>query len=211
MNAGFSNLDTLRKKLLAGSLMGETKFDPQITLIGLGMAGAIESLLNRKLARVAGDIEVLPADRNNFVLSRYPLETLTLTELKIIESDGWVAQDASVIKAVDTANGIVNWRGDCDAGPDYAQVRFTYTGGFFWETAEPDDAGYPTAIPAGAALLPDAIRQAWLLQCQQVWAACDKLGLGLADEPDKQSKLADIKPSPLIKQMLTSYIRYQMT
>ena len=210
MNAGLSNLDSLKKRLLASSTQGDTGFDLAIQGIGLGMAGRVETFLNRKLARVVGWQEILPADRINFLLSRFPVETMTTIELKPTEADGWILQDATFYQSLDLQSGMVICPEDIDPGEYYSQVRFTYTGGFWWEPAEPGDAVYPTAQPAGSNLLPDDIRTAWLMMCQQVWDSTDVLGLGLVSEPGKETDLQEIKMSALVREMLRPYVRNQM-
>ncbi|MDB6108333.1 MAG: hypothetical protein JWR69_83 [Pedosphaera sp.] len=212
MNVGFSNLDTLKKHLLAGSLANETKFNTVITALGHGMAAMVASYCNRSFLRTVGAVEILPADRANFLLSRFPLEALTSVELKLSEADGFVVQPATFYQTIDLKNGMVILPDGADAGPYYAQVRFTYTGGYWWETLEPDDVagGYPSAMPAGATALPHDVIQAWLLQCQHVWDARDKLGMNLADKPGEQAKLAEVKLIPLVETMLTPYTRYNL-
>jgi hypothetical protein len=211
MNAGFSNLDTLRKQLLPGTLANERRFDQVFTALGLGTAAAFENFCNRKFNRVADDTEILPADKCQFLLSRYPVETLTAIDLKTTEADGFVAQTVNTfVRTVDLKSGIVNCPEGADAGPWYAQVRFTYTGGFWWETLEPDDASYPSPQPAGSTALKEDLRLAWLMQCEAIWAQRDKLGIGLTDAPATQSKVAALDLSPLVKQMLAQFVRYNL-
>jgi hypothetical protein len=59
--------------------------------------------------------------------------------------------------------------------------------------------------------LPDIVKAAWLLQCQEVWNKRDKLGLAMTDEPDKQVSLASLKLIPIVQQMLQPFVRYQLT
>lgn len=206
MNAGFSNLDTLKKHLLAGTLKNDLRFDAVIRGLGLGVAQQFGSHCNRKFARVAGYAETFPADRAEFVLSRLPVETVTLSEVKLTEADGWVTQDTTFIRAINLAAGIINI-GSGDAGPHYAQVRFTYTGGYWWDTAEPDDATYPTTQPAGSTAIPDDLLNAWVLQCRHVWARMNKLGTDvLADkQPANTTPPEDFAPS--VEKTLFNYTR----
>ena len=210
MNAGLSNLDTLKKHLLANTLAGNPQFDLVIQAIGLGMAAGFEQYCNRKFARLIGAQDVLPGDRVNYLLSRYPLEALTTVELKLDEADGYVVQTSDFVNTVDLKNGMVLLPNEADPGDELSQVRFTYTGGFWWEPLEPDDAAYPSALPAGANALPDDLKLAWLLQCQQVWDARDQIGLSLVDAPGTQQTIDTLKLSPLVKTMIAPYVRYQM-
>lgn len=212
MNAGFSNFDTLKKHLLGGSTAkNETRFDTKMKLIGLGMAGAIESFCNRKFSRCVGAQEILPADRVQFLLSRFPIETVSAVEIKQNETDGFILQQTSPIVTIDQEAGIVSFASGSDAGRFTSQVRFTFTGGFWWEKSEPDDVDYPTNLPTGANLLPPDLQLAWLLQCEIVWSKLDKLGLSLTDDPDEQSKISDLKLDGMVKQMIGQHVRYNLT
>ncbi len=213
MNAGFSNLDTLKKHLLPSTLKSDVRFDKVILALGLGVAGQFANATLRKFARVAGDTEVFPADHCEFILSRVPLESVSQAELKLSEADGWIVQDAAFIRAINLTDGIINI-GERDAGPYYAQVRFTFTGGYWWETLEPDDDAYPSAMPSGATAIPDDLFQAWLLQCRTVWQAMDKLGTDvLASGASGQfvtGTISTLGLIPLVKQTLTDFIRYKL-
>lgn len=216
MNAGFSNLATLKAHLLAGSLASadETAFNTAITSLGLGMAAAFERHCHRKFARVAGDVEIFSADYCQFPLARFPVESVSAIDLKTTEADGWVAQTVNeFIRTINLAQGIVYLPDGSDAGPYYAQLRFTYTGGYFWNTLEPADTGYPTALPSGATVLPDDLKLAWLLQCEAVWKARDKLGTEIIERDDVKfvnSALSELKLIPQVKAILQPFIRMKL-
>lgn len=215
MNTGFANLDTLKEHLLAAALRATTTYDEQLIDLGLGMAGLIEQFCNRKFSRLVNDTAVFPADRCEFLLPRTPLESVSLVEVKILEADGWVTQtDPNFIRAVDLANGIVDC-GPGDAGPYYGQVRFTFTGGLFWNTLEPDDANFPAALPTGATVLPDELRLAWLLQCKHVWQTIDPRGVkivaGTAEgKAVPQQVFGDLDLIPQVKSLIRQFIRYSL-
>lgn len=209
MNAGFGNLDSLKRHLLAGSMAGETRFDQVIVDVALGVAGAMENFCNRKFARAVGDKAVFQADRASFILPRYPLEAVTAVEAKATDGDGWVAQELSFIQATSLASGIIYLQEQPDAGPYWSQVRFTFTGGYWFETLEPDDENYPSAMPDGATPLPAELRLAWLLQCREVWNKIDKIGAGLVDVPDNQTKTGVLDLSPMVKRTLGQYVLMQ--
>lgn len=210
MNAGLGNLDSVKKHLLAGTLKAEPRFDALIQDIAKGVSGIMENFCDRKFARVAGDKVVLQADRSSFSLPRYPVETITLVELKLKDSDGFQAQDMTLIESTSPRAGMVYLSDKSDGGPYWGQVRFTYTGGFWFESLEPDDANYPSAMPAGANALPDELRLAWLMQCREVWNKFDKLGTGIVDKPDEQTLIGKLELAPMVKQMLNSYRRLQL-
>jgi hypothetical protein len=208
MNSGFSNLATLKAHLLGDALRASTEFNEVILALGLGVAGIIERHCNRKFARAVGSTDILPADRIQFLLPRFPIESVTAIDVKRSESEGWVAQTVNEFaKTIDLRSGIVHREDGPDAGDYSTQVRFTYTGGFFWEQLEPADMGYPTAQPAASTALPHDVRLAWLLQCQDAWQRRDKLGADIAQSSDFQSALAEIELLPFVKMNLRNFIR----
>lgn len=212
MNAGFSNFATLKKHLLGGSsAKNETRFDLTIKMIGLGMASAIENFCgSRKFFRAEDAKEIYPADRCQWIVARYPVESVASVEIKVNETEGFVLQTPSPIVTVDTVAGIINFSGSADAGAPTSQVRFTLTGGYWWETLEPDDDEYPSTMPEGANPLPEDLKLAWLMQCEVIWSKSDKLGTGLVDDPEAQSKVSTLELSPLVKQMLGQFVRYNL-
>ncbi|MEN6533036.1 MAG: hypothetical protein ABFD89_05195 [Bryobacteraceae bacterium] len=206
MNCGLSNLDRLKAHLLpAGTMAGERKFDEVIKDLGLGVAEDMENYCNRKFVRAVGDTAIFQADRNSFVLPRYPVEEVTLVELDARDGNGFVAQSADFVQSVSLPSGVVYLSGNPDAGKFWAQVRFTYTGGYWFEQLEPEDAGYPTAQPAGAVALPNGLRLAWLNHCRAMWNAWDKLGVGLVDAPNAQTTIGEMEFSPAVKRALANY------
>jgi len=210
MNCGLGNLDTLKRHLLpSGTMAGQTQFDPVITDLGQGVAEDMENFCNRKFERAVGDLAVFQADRNSFVLPRYPVEAITLVELDMKDGNGFMAQDPTFIQSASLASGVVYLPERPDAGPYFGQVRFTYTGGYWWEELEPDDATYPTQQPAGSTALPKGLRLAWLNHCRAVWSAWDKLGTGLTDKPDIQTTIGEMDFSPAVKRTLGNYQQMQ--
>lgn len=210
MNVGLGNLATLKRHLLPASMLSQTSFDPLITDLGLGVAARFEQYCNRKFIRAVNATEVFPADRSHFLFSRFPIESISLSEVKLTEADGWVVQASGFIRSIDQIAGVVYTPGQVDVGPYYAQVRFTFTGGYFFETLEPTDGGYPTAQPNGSTILPDDLRLAWLLQCRQAWDLIDKLGTSIATEPKKNNALADLQLTPEVKRTLDNYGRMEL-
>lgn len=209
MNAGFSNLDFLKKQLLPKSV-SDKRFDAVILALGTGVATQFSNYCQRPFCRLVNATEVFPADRAEFILSRAPLETVTQSELKVAESDGWVVQtDPNFIRALNLINGIIDC-GPGDAGPYYGQVRFTFTGGYFWEQLEPDDAGYPSQLPAGANAVPSDLVNAWLLQCRHLWSLMDKVGTDLLKDGAEKSLRFPDDFAPTVENILGDYIRFKL-
>lgn len=217
MNAGFSNLATLKAQLLAPTLLADTTFDAVVTRLGLGVAAAIENFCNRKFARVAGATDIFPADRIHFQLNRYPIESISKIELKLTEAGGFVSQTVnSFVQTIDLANGMVYLPDGPDPGPYHAQLRFTYTGGYWWDTADTGDTEPPVdpeTIPSGAAALPADLLHAWLLQCELVWKVRDNLGTNLIDDAAKAvtSGLSELKFAPEVLRSISDYQRMCLT
>jgi hypothetical protein len=211
VNAGFSNLDTLRKHLLAGSLGAETKFDTVLKAIGLGVAGMFDKLCNRKLA-YAEDAEVIfSGDRDHFVLPHYPVLSINSIESRYNDADAWEDSESALVNS-DSASGLVRFYGPL--GDHQLRVRVVYTGGYWFKTAEPDDEAFPGELPVGATALPEDIAAAWLLQCEQIWQTKDRLGTGLVGGDGGQflnTRLSTLELLPIVKQMLQGHIRYQLT
>jgi len=224
VNAGFSNLTTLKQTLLAKTISSDTRFDDFIAAIGLGIFGQIERYCNRKFMWQVGSQEEFQADRSSFVLERFPVVApITLVEYKQDEQTGWVVQPQNtsaanliapaplIIRSLDTKNGIIYFPDDDDCGEYYSAMRFTYTGGYFWEQLEPDDAAHPSAVPAGASLLPDSVRLAWLLQCKHVWKNQDKTGVDLLKSGDVRSLRFPEDWAPSVEKILDDHVRMAWT
>lgn len=210
MNAGLSNLATLKGWLLAASLVDATDYDAQILAIGQGVALALEKYCNRKFGRAVGATFECTADRTHVVLDRYPVEALTTIEQRDTLAGGWsplVINDVVENRADD--RGLVYF--NAPQGIYLSRLRFTYTGGFFFEQLEPADVGYPTATPAGATALPADLLLAWKLQCEHVWTQRDKLGLQLAKEQSTPAALAAIELLPVVKEHLRPFVRYALS
>ena len=169
----------------------------------------MEQFCNLEFERLVDDQVVFGADRSSFILPRYPVEAITAVELKLTDEDGWEAQELTYIRSTSPLSGLVYLPESPDAGKYWSQVRFTYTGGYWFETLEPDEEGYPSALPAGARALPHDLRLVWLTQCREVWNKLDKLGTGLVDKPDAQTALAELDFSPMVKRMLGNYMLMQ--
>ncbi len=208
MNAGLTNLDTLKKVLLASSLAGETKFDARIAAIGLGMAGAFDKFCNRRLGYKANDTIQFSGDRPHYYLPRYPIVSVASIQMRYFRTDAWADISDQPI-SMNEEIGMVHF--GYTLGRQPLQVLATWTGGYWFETLEPEDDGYPSAAPAGAALLPDDLRSAFLLQCEHVWDSSDQLGTGLVDKPGEQSAIEKLDFPPIVKTILKGYVRYQLS
>lgn len=209
MNAGFANLKYLKAQLLAEALRVDTSYDAQLLAIGLGVVAQFEQFCDRKFARVEDATHIIDADRAQFLLNRFPLESVSAIAVKFTEADGWEEQTVNdYVRKIDLAAGIITLPDD--AGPDYAQVRFTFTGGYWWDqTAEGNDE-----MPAGATGIPDDLRLAWILQCRTAWQAIDKIGQDITKTGSSSQfvtgSLGGLDLTPTVKQMLGQYQRFNL-
>jgi hypothetical protein len=210
MNCGLSNLDTLRKHLLATSLGAETKFDPVLRAIGLAVNGMFETFCNRKFAWSTEAQITFTADREHFVLPRYPIAEVASVSLRETNAEEWeVLADEPLL--TDEASGIIRF--NSKLGNERALVKVVWSGGYWFETKEPDEPDFPSEMPAGATALEDDIRGAFLLQCEQVWQTHDADGttiIGTGAGQFLNTKLSTLDLVPLVKQMLQGKIRYAL-
>ena len=214
MNAGLSNLATLKAQLLAVSLQANTSYDAIIKAIGLGVAAQIDKHCNRILMRTVGQVDTLRSDRRHWYLRNYPVEAITALAKKDSEADGYVAfplppNGSSLVQVMDLPRGYINFISI--QGYFFSQLQITYNGGFWWPMLDVGDAGYPDAQPAGSYALPADIQLAWFLQCQEVWRQIDKLGSQIAENPEAQTSVGRIQLCDAARELLKGHIRYQIS
>src|ERR1700689_2722959 len=131
MNAGLSNLTTLKAQLLAASLRADTDYDAPITAIGLGVAAQFDTFCNRGLARVVAQQDIFRADRRHWWLNRFPVEAVTYTEKKDSEADGYVSfplppDGNALIQSMDLGSGYIMFI--ALQGYYFSMIRVTYNG-----------------------------------------------------------------------------------
>lgn len=204
MDAGLSNLWTLKAHLLPEAIRARPTYDETMLTLGRGTAWLMQRHCNRELARVAGATHTAEAgDRTVIVLPRYPIEEVTAVELRTRPTDPWESQDLDCIARIDHAAGLVIL--ESPMGIWHSMLRLTYTGGYWWSTTEPPDA---EAQPAGSTALPADLQLAWLLQCEHTWSQRDRLGTGIAAGPGERSKIADVTLLEGTVEALRPYLRH---
>ncbi len=204
------NLIELKRRLLPATLLTQTTYDETITAIGRGVAGLMDKKCNRKFARSTAAQDQFSADRLSYVVERFPVESITTIEIRDNIDAGWVTQDSSLILNRDDAAGLIHF-GTIIAS-HLAQVRLTYSGGYWYDTAETED----TALPSGATRVPYDVKEAWYLQCESVWQVRDKLGTNILSAGGGGGALLGMSlPGldliPMVKQILGGHQRFQMT
>lgn len=200
MNAGLSNLATLKTHLLA-DLSASTDYDDRIAALGQLVAGQLEQHCNRRWERTVGATYTVPSDAVVYVLDRLPIETITTVEGRDRQSDSWV-DETTALEHYNPWSGVVHL--STYLGDHKSQVRFTYTGGYWWDTSE-DDSG---SLPSGATALPADLRGAWLMQCEHLWRHADKLGLAIGEPSESTPGLETVQLIPTVRQALTRYVRF---
>jgi hypothetical protein len=219
MNCGLGNLDSLKKYLLASTIQQDTRFDTNIKAIGLGIAGLFDTFCNRKFAYADNLTQIFSGDRDHWYMPNYPVVSFSKVELRYFKSDAWTNVSGQPL-AVNEETGLLHFGYTLGRSP--IQVRVTWSGGYWFEQLEPDDAGYPSAPPAAVAAataiepakfaLPDVIKSAWLFQCAEVWKRADKLGVNLIEKESamhSREHLLDLVP--LVESMIQPFKRYQIS
>jgi hypothetical protein len=206
MNAGLSNLATLKAHLLAPALAASTDYDARIATVGQAVLGLFEQHTGRIFAYAAGEAVILSGRWSIFILERLPIQTITTIEARESEGDDWVTQTEG-LDYFSAKSGVVKLSAQLTAGT--GQIRVTYTGGFWWEQLEPTDFAYPSTMPTGATPLPPALQAAWLLQCEHTWRQLDKLGTAITEAPPAQA-LPPINLIPAVERQLAAWRVYSL-
>ncbi len=226
MDLGLGNLDTVRKYVLPATMQQDTQWDSVIAAIALGVARRLESYCNRKFGRFENDVAQFNSNRSMYILPRYPIETITSLSLRATSTDPW--QDVSeLILQEDVFDGMLYF--GTFIAESIVMMRAIYTGGWFYETLEPTDEGYPTAQPGGAydpvenedgsfALLDPRfgaadLQQAWLMQILHEFELKDRLlPTGLANEKRKAAnwRLEETQLLPEVQSVVNAYRRFQV-
>lgn len=160
MDAGFSNLTFLKKRLLLASDVSGTDYDEAVLSLGLGVRGLFEDECDRSFARQQNAVWEAPADRDYVILPIYPLESVATIELRDNLTDGWKADEAMNILP---DSGIVYFVGAL--GSYGSTVKITYTGGYWWDTTE-NGTG---SLPSGAYPVPQGLVLLWAQFCKYIW------------------------------------------
>lgn len=207
MNAGLSNLATLKAWLLPTGMLAGTDYDDQILAIGKGVAGQLEQHCNRLFLRSVGDTFECNADRMHVSLPRYPVESVASVALQTDLTTGFVAQ-TDPIQNQSLIAGLLYFAGMM--GVSSERMRVTYTAGYWFEPLEPADVSFPTTPPVGAALVPDVLQLAWKIQCEHVWQQRDKLGLSIGDKPSATPAIVQLDLLPVVSKLTQPFRRFTL-
>lgn len=205
-NLGLGTLNDMKASILPSAVVADTQFDVLLQEIGKGVAAAFENHCNRELGYSATATFECGADRSRISLPRFPIVSITSIEQRDTIADGWTAL---------TVNDAIRNRYDAAGllelgfvpGDGGSRLKVTYAGGYWFETKEPADIGYPTTQIANTTALPADLKSAWLTQSAHHFQQRDLMAqqgvLGKA-KPD----LTQIKLLDTVVEMLRPYIRF---
>lgn len=203
MNAGLTNLTTLKSWLLPQSMRAQSTWDEVLVMIGRGVLAAMENYCGRRFGRVEQAVEKFQAGVEWVWLSRCPVEVVHQVEMRAAGAGEWQVMD-EVVEQVNESSGWLKFVGQL--GGENDMVRVVYTGGYWIDETE-DGSGVK---PEGAVAAPADLVWAWGLQCEHVWSRRDKLGAGLAQGAGKSADLGEMELVPLVKTALEPYRRLAM-
>jgi hypothetical protein len=203
MNLILGNFDELARFIHPVEVRGARTAanDQVLQQLGLGVALAMQSACRRMFARLVDD-RLVTTSHGTILLPRYPVEDVTLVETRANYEDAWVGA-SSAVEDLDEASGVLKLNVT-------GRVRITYTGGYWTETLEPDEPGYPSTMPTAAKPVPEDLKTAWLLATQHVWEHKDHwipktLGGNGTVSPLSLADLGD--HLPVVAQAITDYRR----
>jgi hypothetical protein len=156
LSAGFATTTYLRSRLMPDEASGETEWDAAVAALGNSVAAKFDRHCNRAFARAVNHVDRFSARAAAWVLTRFPVETITTVEL--LDADGTAEPIAAGDWWIDGAPGLLET--DFIAGNERQKIRIVYTGGYW---LDPRDG---TVMPVGATPLPADVLEAWVLQCQ---------------------------------------------
>jgi hypothetical protein len=147
--------------------IADTTDDSALTRLMEGLQARFDSHLDRKLLRMAGEIEILSGGVTQLLLARFPVETVASVHVSFEQ-----AWDASTLVAaadytLNQPRGRLSLRSGY-AWPDGEQnIRVIYTGGFVAAGATPG---------SGQTAMPEDLRRAFLMQASFEWRNRTTLG-----------------------------------
>ncbi|HTI72900.1 MAG TPA: hypothetical protein VMF06_23205 [Candidatus Limnocylindria bacterium] len=206
MDLGLGNFKELKAFLLASSMQTPGNLDSAIAAIGSGIARHFANYCDRKFARVAGDTCECDGERYYYVVPRYPIEAVTLIETRYGLAESYVAQPLTdfLLEQRNSA-GLLGFT--ALQGVRGSMIRITYTGGYWYDTTE-DNTGVQ---PVGSERVPDDLKLAWLLWCQEVFNKRDKLGISVSTAPGEQVVIPPLEMPPAIREKIKPYRRFQLS
>ena len=201
MNAGLSNLATLKAHLLPSTWQSVTNQDDALLALGLGVLGMFEAYCSRQFPRVVGDVFTCAADGAVVILPRSPVEEITTLEYQASYGGTWEAADDNAKRL--TPSGVLSFFSAYTGGT----LRITFTGGYWFDSTEDQS----DTKPDGAVLVPYGLTLAWLLQCHSIYTRSNsdavKAGLDSGNLGALSALISGTELLPGVKSVLEAYRR----
>ena len=205
MNAGLGSLMNVKTGVLPEATRARDSWDEPLLQIAQGVASLFDRYCNRTLARTVDAVYETPGGVYAISLPAYPVEGDIVVETRRAGETTWEDISES-IEQVFPHSGLVEFSSIIGTRRDL--LRVTYTGGFWFSTAEPGDAGQ--VMPDGAKALPVAVQSAWHLQIQAVLERNGilKKGAVKSDEDIDKLELMELDLVKQVKRTLDTFIRH---
>lgn len=142
----------------------EMKFDSLLAMCIATASARFEVECRRLFLRRVNHTQEFPGNSVELILNLYPVESITMFELKSIESDGWQSLDN--IEFIIRNNCVVSLFEQ--PGEPHQQLKLTYTGGYVPQWDSPQD---------GQFILPQELVYACVEQSAYIFQNRDRLGL----------------------------------
>lgn len=205
MNTGLGSLMNVKTAVLPEATRARDSWDEPLLQIAQGVASLIDRYCNRTLARTVDATYETPGGVYVISLPAYPVEGEIVVETRRAAETTW-EDITNTIEQVFPSSGLVEFSSVIGTRRDL--VRVTYTGGFWFSTAEPGDPAQE--LPDGAKPLPPAIQSAWHLQIQAVLERNGilKKAAVKSDESIDKLELLELDLVKQVKRTLDSFIRH---
>jgi hypothetical protein len=204
MNLILGNLSNLKAAVLPEDLRAMTDWDNALADLARGVAASMQTFCNRRFERIEDDTFERAADCSYLSLPRFPVEEVSLLELKVDETSGFGPLPANTIWSLIKQSGLVEFGGRLMTWD--ARVRVTYTGGF-WADYTEDNSG---TQPDGSTAVPADLIHAWHLQVQNEIESTNLLrGVAAKRTNDKaETATSDLKLITRVREILHPFVRY---
>lgn len=196
--AGFTDLATLKSRILPAGAVDITDWDDALQSLGKGVANAMNQACNRELQRGVSVIYECTAATLIAVVRRYPVEAIGSVQIRAY--DGTLTTHTAGYQLAAPA-GILQFASMPGDGTE--RLRITHTGGYWLDDG--DD------MPETATPMPDDLLEAFFIQAQ-VWAEARNLFGTASLQGEVEKKPADrssaMRLAPEVAAILAPYRRF---
>lgn len=196
--AGFTDLATLKARILPAGAVDLTEWDDALQALGKGVASAMNAACNRDLHRGEDVVFECTAATLIATVRRYPVEAIASVEIRDFAGS---LSDFTGGYQLAAAAGMLQFAGL--PGDTTERLRITYTGGYWLDDGE--------TMPEAATPMPADLLEAFFMQAQ-TWAEARGLfgTVGLQGEVEKKpaDRTAALRLAPEVLQILAPYRRF---